>query len=100
MLAAMEAEGEGLPTSKGEAVTGDALNMPYEDATFDLVLISEVLERIGWVRKHVGNDQQRVRGIVLCERAPEKLGYAASAVADTIRFKTYRVALTFEDLAI
>lgn len=63
-------------------------------------LISEVLERIGWVRKHVGNDQQRVRGIVLCERAPEKLGYAASAVADTIRFKTYRVALTFEDLAI
>lgn len=46
MLGAMEAEGHGLPESKGEAVTGDALNMPYEDATFDLVLISEVLEHV------------------------------------------------------
>jgi len=63
-------------------------------------LIAEVLRRIGWVRKHVGEDEQRVRGIVLCEGAPESLGYAASAVADTIRFKTYRIALSFEDLAI
>ena len=47
-----------------------------------------------------GEDEQRVRGIVLCETTPENLGYAASAVADTIRFKTYRVALTFEDLAL
>ena len=63
-------------------------------------LIAEVLRRIGWVRKHVGEDERRVRGIVLCEGAPESLGYAAAAVADTICFKTYRVALTFEDLAI
>ena len=63
-------------------------------------IIAEVLRRIGWVRKHVGEAEQRVRGIVLCEGAPESLGYAAAAVADTICFKTYRVALTFEDLAI
>ncbi len=46
MLAAMEAEGEGMSGSKGEAVVGDALAMPYEDATFDLVLLSEVLEHV------------------------------------------------------
>ncbi len=63
-------------------------------------LIAEVLQRIGWVRKHVGDDERRVRGIVLCEGVPENLGYAASAVADTIRFKTYRVALTFDDLTL
>jgi hypothetical protein len=61
-------------------------------------LIGEVLQRVGWVRKHVGGGEAQVRGIVLCEEAPEGLSYAASAVAGTVSFKTYRVALTFEDL--
>lgn len=46
MLEAMRIEGEGLPSSRGEAVVGDALALPYEDATFDVVLISEVLEHV------------------------------------------------------
>ena len=46
MLAAMEAEGEGAEGAKGEAVVGDALALPYDDETFDLVLISEVLEHV------------------------------------------------------
>ena len=45
-LAAMEAEGEGGSGARGEAVVGDALAMPYEDGTFDVVLISEVLEHV------------------------------------------------------
>lgn len=63
-------------------------------------LIAEVLQRVGWVRKHVGEGRKKVRGVVLCEEAPEGLSYAAAAVADTITFKTYRVALTFDDLEI
>jgi hypothetical protein len=63
-------------------------------------LVAEVLQRIGWVRKHVSNGNDRVRGIVLCAEAPESLSYTAAAVADTVRFKTYRVALSFEDLEI
>jgi hypothetical protein len=31
---------------------------------------------------------------------PEDLAYAASAVSGTINFKTYRVALAFEDIAL
>ncbi|MCH8132763.1 MAG: DUF91 domain-containing protein [Myxococcales bacterium] len=63
-------------------------------------LVAEVLKRVGWVRKHLGEEDQRVRGIVLCEDPPENLSYAAAAVADTVSFKTYRVALTFEDLEV
>ena len=63
-------------------------------------LIGEVLQRVGWVRKHIGESKEQVRGIVLCEDAPEGLTYAAAAVAGTISFKTYRVALTFDDLEI
>jgi len=63
-------------------------------------LVAEVLQRVGWVRKHLGEGEKKVRGIVLCEEAPEGLSYAAAAVSDTVTFKTYRVALTFEDLDI
>ena len=40
------------------------------------------------------------RAIVLCEEAPESLSYAAAAVSDTVTFKTYRLALVFEDLEL
>ena len=52
------------------------------------------------LRNRVDELGKKVRGIVLCEQPPESLSYAAAAVADTIAFKTYRVALTFEDLEI
>ena len=56
-LAAMEAEGEGGSGARGEAVVGDALAMPYEDGTFDVVLISEVLE-------HVPEDTEAIAELV------------------------------------
>jgi hypothetical protein len=61
-------------------------------------LVKETLERVGWVRKHLGIGKQPVRAIILIEQVPENFSYAAAAVADTIRFKTYRVALRFHDL--
>ena len=61
-------------------------------------LISSALERIGWVRKHLGGEGKRVRGIVLVERPKDDIAYAASAVADTVTFKVFQVALTFDDL--
>jgi Holliday junction resolvase-like predicted endonuclease len=63
-------------------------------------LVAEVLKRIGWVRKHLGQGKKKVRGVVLCDSAPEDLSYAAAAVSDTVRFKTYRVALAFDDLEV
>ncbi|MFQ5533085.1 MAG: hypothetical protein ACE5EP_04455, partial [Candidatus Methylomirabilales bacterium] len=63
-------------------------------------LVAEVLQRIGWVRKHLGKGKQKVRGIVLMEEPPENLSYAAAAVADTVTFKTYRITLAFDDVEI
>lgn len=62
-------------------------------------LVAAVLQRIGWVRKHLGK-KQKVRGLVLMADPPEDLTYAAAAVADTVAFKTYRVALTIDDVDV
>jgi len=69
---------------------------PHEGAD----LVSGVLQRIGWVRKHVSGGSQRVRGIVLMDKVRDSILYAAAAVADTVEFKVYRVALTFEDVEV
>jgi len=63
-------------------------------------LVAETLQRIGWVRKHLGKGKERVRGIVLVEQVPEDLGYASAAVAETVVIKTYRVGLAIEDVEI
>ena len=62
-------------------------------------LLGDVLKRLGWARKHLA-EGKRVRGIVLCSDAPEDLSYTAAAVADTVSFKTYRLALDFDDIEI
>ena len=61
-------------------------------------LVAEVLQRVGWLRKHLCAGRQTVRAIVLVEEPPASLPYAAAAVADTVIFKTFRVALVFEDI--
>ncbi|MEE8225014.1 MAG: endonuclease NucS domain-containing protein [candidate division NC10 bacterium] len=66
----------------------------------DEEVVAEMLQRIGWVRKNLGKGKQKVRGIVVLEQVPKNLSYAAAAVADTIAFKTYWVALTFGDVEV
>jgi len=63
-------------------------------------LPSELLPRLGYVRKHLAQPGQEVRAIVLIERLPEEVRYAAAALSDTVSFKTYRLALTFDDVAL
>jgi hypothetical protein len=63
-------------------------------------LVAEVLQRVGWLRKHLCDPHQQVRAIVLVEEPPASLPYAAAAVADTVAFKTFRMALLFEDVEL
>jgi hypothetical protein len=72
------------------------VSVPDPESPGDLV--SEVLQRIGWVRKHVAKGQQDVRGIVLLPPMPEDLSYAAAAVAGTVAFRTYRMSISFDEL--
>lgn len=57
--------------------------------------LSSILQRIGWVRKHLAGDSA-VRGVVIVEQLPEAVGYEAAGAADLVSFKTMRVSLTFQ----
>ncbi|MFJ8041277.1 class I SAM-dependent methyltransferase [Kitasatospora sp. NPDC096147] len=45
-FAAMEQAGEAPAGASAVAMEGDALNLPFEDGTFDKIIISEVMEHI------------------------------------------------------
>ncbi|GLW57775.1 class I SAM-dependent methyltransferase [Kitasatospora phosalacinea] len=45
-FAAMEQAGEAPAGAGATAMEGDALNLPFDDATFDKIIISEVMEHI------------------------------------------------------
>ncbi|GLX01760.1 class I SAM-dependent methyltransferase [Microtetraspora sp. NBRC 16547] len=57
MFAAMDKEGQIPPGASGETVVGDALAMPFPDASFDRVIAAEVLE-------HIPDDMAAMREIV------------------------------------
>mgnify|MGYP002143181794 FL=1 len=46
MFEAMAAEGEAPRGAVAKAVVGDALALPYDDGTFDVVIASEILEHV------------------------------------------------------
>lgn len=46
ILAAMKEQGEVPGSAWAEAVKGDALELPYADGTFDVVIASEILEHV------------------------------------------------------
>lgn len=46
MFEAMAAEGEAPAGARARAVVGDALALPYDDGTFDVVIASEILEHV------------------------------------------------------
>ena len=62
--------------------------------------VADILQRMGWVRKHIADDEKEVRGIVVLEQLPEEVAYAAAGAGAAVAFKTFRVALTFHDLDI
>ena len=84
MFVAMELEGEAPEGAVARAEVGDALALPYDDASFDLVLISEVLE-------HVPEDERAIAELVRVLKPggvaavtvprwlPEKICWALSA---------------------
>ena len=46
ILQAMQRQGEAPASATAEAVKGDALDLPYDDGTFDFAIASEILEHV------------------------------------------------------
>jgi hypothetical protein len=63
-------------------------------------IVSDLLQRMGWVRRHLGKSGEEVRGVVLLDSLPDDLGYAAAAVSDSVEFKLYQMALTLESVIV
>jgi RecB family endonuclease NucS len=59
-------------------------------------LVGDLLQLMGWVRKHLSAEGQEIRAVVLVDSVPEDLGYAAAAISDSVEFKLYRVGMTLE----
>jgi hypothetical protein len=66
----------------------------------DKELVLDLLQRIGFVRTQVAKSGQEVRGLLLVERLSESTRYTIAALGGTLSIKSWRVALTFEDLPI
>ncbi|MDH3518881.1 MAG: hypothetical protein OEM49_00365 [Myxococcales bacterium] len=63
-------------------------------------IVPDVLQRMGWVRKHLASAGKEVHGVVVLEQLPEAVAYAAAGAAGSLTFKAYRVALSFHDVEV
>lgn len=66
----------------------------------DKEVVLELLERIGFVRTRVAGSGQEVRGLLLAERLSEPTRYTIAALGGTVAIKSWRVALTFDDIPV
>lgn len=98
--------GANFPTPVGEIhlvardAKGNFVVILVPDPSDATKSVADILQRMGWVRKHLAHDTVEVRGLVLLDQLPEEVAYAAAGVAGAVAFKTFRVALTFHDLDI
>jgi hypothetical protein len=63
-------------------------------------VVLDLLERIGFVRTQVAESGQEVRGLLLTERLSDPTRYTIAALGGTVAVKSWRVALTFDDLPV
>jgi hypothetical protein len=70
--------------------------VPSADELSDSV--SGMLQRMGWVRKHLTDAGEEVRGMIVTDHVPEELSYAAAGTGGAISFKGFRFSLKFHDL--
>lgn len=55
-------------------------------------VIDQITGYMGYVRKHIAKEEQKVRGIIICGQKDEKLIYSASAV-NNLEVKTFRIII-------
>lgn len=59
-------------------------------------VVGQILRYMGWVGEELCNENQRVRGMIICGESDEKLNYAVKATQN-IEIKYYQVELKLSD---
>lgn len=54
------------------------------------MVVGQILRYMGWVREHLCEQKQRVRGIIICRDRDESLDYALSMI-ENVEVRLYRV---------
>lgn len=106
----VEADASGKPIGAGLKTDVGLIDLLARDDAGGLVVVmvpppeiakdvvGDILQRIGWVRKHRAKKGQDVRGLVLMAKVPDEVAYAAAAVSHTVSFKTFRLSVAFDDV--
>ena len=98
--------GAGFQTDVGEidllgrSETGDfVVAMVVASSAEQEAAVAGMIQRLGWVRKHLSDGQHAVRGVLLTGGISEELGYAAAALKESVTFLGWRLSLGFEPLS-
>jgi predicted RNA-binding protein len=73
-----------------ESDTGDFVVVELKRGKTSDTAVGQVLRYIGWVRKNMAKEGQRVKGIIIAKEVDEALGYAVRDLAD-VSVSTYKV---------
>ncbi|MCK9894385.1 class I SAM-dependent methyltransferase [Frankia sp. AgB32] len=89
MLCAMAEEGQAPATAKAGGVRGDALALPFADATFDRVIAAEILEHLPADTAAMAEIARVVRpggwvAVTVPNRLPEQLCWSLSTAYHTV----------------
>jgi hypothetical protein len=73
-----------------ERETGDFVVVELKRGKTSDAAVGQILRYIGWVRKNMAKEGQRVKGIIIAKEVDEALGYAVRDLAD-VSVSTYKV---------
>lgn len=60
-------------------------------------VIGQVLRYMGWVRRNIAKENEKVRGVVIVREKDKKLEYALQEVGEKVRAKIYSISFKLKD---
>lgn len=79
-----------------EAKTGNFVVIELKKGRESDVVVGQILRYMGWVQENLCNDEQTVRGLIICKDVDPKLEYALKMVKN-VDLKLYRVKFELTD---
>lgn len=91
------------PTSEGfidllaKDAAGNFVVIELKKGRSNQQVVGQILGYVGWVKRYLAEDGQKVRGIIVASDGNNALLHAVSTVSDFISVKYYRLKFSFEN---